>query len=126
MQTALFSNHLPRNDVRMVLHFGDDNAIASGQLGAAKGISDQVDSLGRALHKHNFFGRCRINKCGGLLTNVFHLLGSFNAEGVDPTVHGGVVMLIECTLAVDNLTRFLRTGSAVKVSQRLTINVAAQ
>src|SRR5262249_57133425 len=51
--TALFAEHLPRNDVGMMLHCGDQNLVtALDELPPETG-SNQIDCLGRTSHKEN-------------------------------------------------------------------------
>src|SRR5260370_16306499 len=44
----LFAQDLPGNDVRMVLHGGDQNFIAGAYVLATVGLSNQVDRFGGA------------------------------------------------------------------------------
>ena len=43
---ALGREHVPRNDVGVVLHLGEHDDIARPQVGAAPRIRDEVDGLG--------------------------------------------------------------------------------
>src|SRR5471032_2329404 len=126
MQVTFFRQHLPWNDVRMVLHFREDNAITGMKFSTAKGIRDQINGFRRPFNKDDFFSGRRIDKFCGLLTDIFHLLGRFCAQGVNTAVNRGITMLIEFELARNNLARLLGAGRAIKVVQRLAVNFTAQ
>ena len=44
----LLAEDLPRHDVRVMLHLGDDDLVAGADVRAAVGLGDEVDGLGRA------------------------------------------------------------------------------
>ena len=54
LRALLFAEHLPRHDVGVVLHGGDQHFIARADMRAAVGLRDQVDGLGGAAHKDDF------------------------------------------------------------------------
>ena len=55
---ALFvAQHLPRHDVGVVLHVGDEHLVARRQEGAAVALRHQVDRLGGAAHEHDLARR---------------------------------------------------------------------
>ena len=52
---ALFvAQHLPGHDVRVVLHGGDQDFVAGGDVRAAVGLRDEVDAFGGAAHEDDF------------------------------------------------------------------------
>src|SRR5471032_2475337 len=126
MQITLFRQHLPGNDVRMVLHFGDDDAITRVKCSSPKCISDQIDGFGRALNKHDLFDRGSIDKLRGLRADIFHLLGGFCAQSMDAAVNRSITMLIKLKLTRNDLAGLLCAGRAVKVGQRLAVYFTAQ
>ena len=46
---ALAAEHLPGNDVRVVLHLGDQHGVARAHVRPAPGVGDEVDRLGHVL-----------------------------------------------------------------------------
>ena len=58
---AAFAEHLPRHDVRVVFHVGDQDFIA-GRQSLAKRRGNQVDGLGRAAREHDFARRAALMK----------------------------------------------------------------
>ena len=48
------ARQLPRHDVGVVLHFGDDNLIAFMQVGASERAGYQVDGLGGSSREDDF------------------------------------------------------------------------
>ena len=51
---ALFSDQLPRNNVRVMLQFRDQNLVAGLQVLSAPRLRDQVDAFGRVLGQDGF------------------------------------------------------------------------
>ena len=52
---ALFvAQNLPRHDVGVMLHCGDQHFVAGLNVGAAKGLRDQIDAFGGAADENDF------------------------------------------------------------------------
>ncbi|MNT50170.1 hypothetical protein D3C72_1870740 [compost metagenome] len=110
----------------MVLHLGDHNIIARLHLGIAPAIGDQVNPFGRAAHKHQLFRRTGIEECRHLRADSFHTLRGFRAQGMDPAMHGRIAVAVKFHLGVNHLIRLLRTGCAVKIGKRQTVDFTGQ
>ena len=50
------AQHLPRNNVGMVLHLANDNVITCPHIATAPTVGYQVNTLRRTTHKHQLFG----------------------------------------------------------------------
>ena len=48
LDAALLGQHLPRNDVGMVFHFGENDGVPFLQVGSAPSVGDKVDRFGGA------------------------------------------------------------------------------
>jgi len=49
-----FCQHLPGNDVAVVLKHGEQDAVARADIGLTPSVGDQIDRLGRAAHEDDF------------------------------------------------------------------------
>ncbi len=49
----LFAEHLPWDDIGVVLHRRDEHFIIGADMSPPVGLSDEIDGFGRAAHKHN-------------------------------------------------------------------------
>ena len=105
--SPLAAEHLPGNDVRVVLHLGDQHHIAGVHVGPTPGVGDQVDRLGDVLREDrrlrfasdegcDLAPRCLVGRIG--------LLG----ERVDAAVHVRVMALQVIGERVDHDLRLLR------------------
>ena len=56
MRPATLAHHLPRHDIRVVLHRTDDDLVASRDEGFASGRCDEVDGLRSATGEDKTFG----------------------------------------------------------------------
>ena len=126
---------LPRDEVGVVLHLGDDDLVAGPEQrsgarpparrrpsaaggGVGERVGDEVERLGGVLGEHHLVGpaprrtaatcrRARLVGVGGLL-----------GELVRAPVDRGVVPLVELPLGVQHLHRLLRGRPRVEVDQR--------
>ncbi|MOA04922.1 hypothetical protein D3C78_1244950 [compost metagenome] len=110
----------------MVLHLGDHDIIARMHLRIAPAIGDQVDPFGCAAHKHQLFWRTSVQECRYLRADIFHTLGRFCAQGMDPAMHGRIAVTVKFHLGVNHLIRLLRTGCAVEIGKRQTVDFTGQ
>ena len=121
---------LPRDEVGVVLHLGDEHLVAGAErepvavpaaatVGAVgEGVGDEVDRLGGVAGEDDLGGPGPDEPRDGLagrLVGVGALLG----ELVGATVHGGVGALVEPTLGVEHLARLVRGRTRVEVDERV-------
>ncbi len=112
---------MPRNDVGMMLHDGEDNLVARLNPGGER-RGDKVDAFRRPLGVYDIFCRRRVEECSDFLTRGLIGLGGLVRQGVNATMHIGICRArLVCDL-VDHRIRFLRTGSIVQIHQRLAIH----
>ena len=96
---SLFSQHLPRNDVRVVLHLGENDGVAFLQIGSSPSMSDEVDGFGRAAGDDRLFGVEPLLEFGAA---GFVALGRLTGEGVNRTVDVGVGLRIVGVHRIDD------------------------
>src|SRR5207342_1988556 len=56
LRAGAFGHELPRHDVGVVLHAGENDRIAGTQVGQGPGVSDQVEGEGGATAQHQLVG----------------------------------------------------------------------
>ncbi len=118
---------LPRHEVGVVLHLGDEDLVtraqheavvlrALGRRGVGERVGDEVDRLGGVLGEDDLVGRRadeRRDGRAGRLEVVGRLLG----ELVRPAVHRRVVLLVERPLGVEHRDRLVRRGPGVEIDE---------
>ncbi len=89
------AEHLPRHDVGVVLHVGDENLVARPERRAAEAVGDEVDGLRRAAGEDGLAAHERaeedVDLVAGLLVEVRGAL----AQVVDAAVDVRVVLAVE-------------------------------
>ena len=60
----LLGQDLPRDEVRVVLHLGEDDRVALAQVAAAPAVGDEVDRLGRVAGPDDLAVRRRVDEAG--------------------------------------------------------------
>ena len=118
--TRFFSSNLPWHNIRMVLHVGDENLIASRELSFHETMRDKIDPLSRTAHKDNFvLIRCA-NKLGSFgasrLVGVCRLL----AEIVNAAMDVGILRAVVAVDGFDYGSGLLRCSTVIQEGQRFT------
>ncbi len=85
--TSLFSQHLPWHNVRMVLHFSQENGIALLQISSAPSMSHEVDGFRGAAGDDGFGSVEPLLEFG---PTGFVALGCLTGERVNRSVNVGV------------------------------------
>ena len=118
-------DELPRHDVAVMLHHRDDDFVASLQH-LTEGGCHQVDSLGGTAGENHLLHTAGINEGTHLFACEFHKVGGFLRQGVNATVHVGLVVVIHPVNRLDDGTGRLRRGGIVQIDERATLNLALQ
>ena len=119
-------DQLPRHDVGVVLHLGDDDLVAraAGPRRAAVGpgddVGDQVERLGGVLGEDDLGAVGGVDERGDLVARALVQRGRLLGEHVDAAVHVGVVPRVVVVDRVEDLPRLLRGRGVVEVDQRLS------
>ena len=58
----LLDEELPRDEVRVVLHLGQDDLVAAGDVAPAPRVRDEVDRLGRIPREHDLVAVGRVDE----------------------------------------------------------------
>ena len=95
VRVLLLGEDLPRDEVRVVLHLGQDDHVAARDVLAAPRVGDEVDRLGRVAHEHDLVRVLRADQRGDLDPRAFpgrgRLLGQLVDAAVDVRVVAAVV-----------------------------------
>ena len=123
---SLLLGHLvPGDDVRVVLHLGDHDAVAGGEVGAAPRVGDQVERLGRVADEDDLaavgaeMGR---DRRASTLVERGRLLG----EGVDAAVDVGVVLAPVAVERLDHRERLLGGRAVVEIGERFPVDLSRE
>ena len=115
----LLAKHLPRNNVRVVLHRRDQHLVAGGDVGIAVRLGNEVDGFGRSADEDDLVDVLRaqelLNLAASALVRVCGPLG----EVVHPAVNVPVVLQQETRHRIDHRLWLLTCRSTVEVDQRL-------
>ena len=117
--TGFLAEHLPRHDVGVVLHVGDEDLVALADVLAAVGLGHDVDGLGRAARKHNLAGDMAADELRDLLARLFVGVRGHLAEMVYAAMHVGVLRVVVVRNRLHHLARRLRGGRVVQVDEGL-------
>ena len=124
--TRAFTQLLPRDDIRVVLGAGADDAVSrsdaqAGRLRASHplrrvcdGQRNEVDRLGRILRPYDLVGR-NAHERGQGPPSALKRVGRFVAEEVRTPVNRAVAVAVELGLSVDDAGRLLRGRRRVEV-----------
>src|SRR3712207_1433500 len=125
-RALLLAEHLPRHEVRVVLHLGDHDLVAFLDYTAAVAVHDEVDALGHAAHEDALARLARVDEAAHLLARA--LVGGRGAlaQVVDAAVYVGVLLAQVLRPALDDDARHLRRRRVVEVDERLAVHRLAQ
>ena len=99
-------HQLPRHDVRVVLHLGDQHGVARAQVGSRPGVGDEVDCGGDVARKDGA-------ACGGAgeggnpLARALKERVGLERQGIDAAMNVGVVCAVEVIDRGEHALRFL-------------------
>jgi hypothetical protein len=126
LDAELVAQHLPRDDVGVVLHVGEHDDIAFAEVGAAPRAGDQVQRLGRVLGEDHLVGGGCVDQAGDCCSGTFVRLGRFTGEPVRAAVDRSVGVLEELGHRIDHPARLLRRVAGVEVDERLTVDLTGE
>ena len=112
------AQHLPGNDIGMVLHAGDQHCLAGLQHAPAVAVGDEVDGFGAVAHENDFVAVWRIQQCGDGVAGGFVGVGGALAHPMQAAMNIGVLRFHRGAHGIDHGARFLRRGGTVEKNQR--------
>ncbi len=117
---------LPRDEVGVVLQFGEQDFVAGLDVPVAPGGGDEVDGFGRAAREDDLGRLCRVDEPGGAFAGALVGGGGAVAQFVDAAVDVAVVVLVVAADRVDHRARLLAAGPAVEVDERFAVNLLVE
>ena len=114
-RTHALRDHLPRHDVAMMLEHGQKDAVTCLELRSRPALSDEIDPLGRAAHKHDFVGRHGSHEPGDPLARSLIGQRHVGRALVHPAMDGGIGCIITARDRIDDRLRLLRSGRCIEI-----------
>ena len=105
---------LPRDQVGVVLHDGDDDLVARLEDRGRKALGDQVERLARVAGEDDLVGIGGADDVGDLLAHLRNGLGGLDGQRVQAAQRVGVHALVEVALGVEHTGGALRGGGAIE------------
>ena len=121
-----FAHHLPGNDVRVVLHAGDQHLIALLQKQLPQAERRQVQTPRRATGEDHLVRMPGVDVPADGLPRGLLRFGGLGAQRVYAPVHVGVDRGVVGALGLDHAARLLAGRSVVEVHQRLAVHQLLQ
>src|SRR5881394_851772 len=122
----LFAEHLPRDDVRVVLHGRDDDLIAGANELATITMHDEIDAFGSAAHEDTFLYVARVDEALHLFARSLISSRRPHAQIVHPAMNVRVFLLKILRAAFNHNGWDLRRRGIVQIHERLAVNVLGQ
>ena len=120
------ADQLPRHDVGVMFHLGDEDRIAGSEAWQGEAVGDQVGRLGRARGEDDLVARGRIDETRQLVAGRLVGIGRLGAERVHRARHVGIAGPVEAIGRLDHGQGLLRGIGVVEVDQRLAMDLARQ
>src|SRR5438067_10070222 len=109
-----------------MLHFCQENGISFTDKFSAPCLGHQIDALSGPTCEDDFVcARCTDVFCN-TPPRFFVSLCCTRTQGVQPTMNVGIIMLVKVTKRLDHRARFLGSGRAIKIDQRMAMGLLAQ
>ena len=117
---------LPGDDVGVVLHLGEDDAVALADVGAGPGARDQVDRLGRVADEDHLAPVGGAEVVGYRRPRPLISRRRLGRERVRAAVDVGVAGALVAVNRLDRGQHPLGAGAAVQVGDRLAVHLALE
>ena len=126
LDPGLLGQHVPRDDVGVVLHLGQHDSVTGAQVGLAPGLGHQVEALGDVLGEHDAPVRGRPDEAGHLAPGLLHQPGGLLGDGIDAPVDVGVGRLVVVVHRVQHDLGLLGRRGRVEVADRLPVDLLGE
>lgn len=120
------TEHLPGNNIGMVLGLRYDDLVAGMDKRFAEGKSDQVDGCGRTGSEYDFRPVLRMEKILDGIPRLLVRLRRLCRNMMDGTVEVGIAGFGQGNPAIDHLGRTLDSRCIVEINQRLSVYPGGQ
>jgi hypothetical protein len=117
---------LPRNQIGMMLHLGDQNRIAGPEMRATPGARYEIDPFGRSASKNDRIRRSGSQVCGNRGPRFFVEFRGSSAQLVNSAVNIGMVLPIVPANFIDHAIRVLSRRGVVQIDQTMAVYLLIQ
>ena len=112
---SLAADHLPREQVAVVLHNGHEHLIPRLDVRQAVAVGDEVQALGRVAGKDDLTRRACADEIAHRLTRLLIDIGRLDAQRVQSAQRVCVVAAVEIRHSVQHALRALRRGRVIDI-----------
>ena len=120
---ALLDEELPRDEVGVVLHLGQDDGVATIDVPPAPRVADEVDRLGRVAGEDDLVAVRSVDEPRDLRPRLLVLGRRLLADRVDPAMDVGVVLAVVVRDGVDDDAWLLARRRGVEVDERVPVDL---
>ena len=119
----LLAGKLPRDDVGVVFHAGDDDFVAGFEKLATERGGNKIDALGGATGEDYLGMAAGVDEGLDFTANLFVAFGGLGGEVMRPAVDVAVEGEVVVGEGVDDLPRFLSCGGIVEIDKFMVVDV---
>ena len=123
---GLLAEHLPRDDVRMMFHAGDDDLVTRSHLRAAERLGHQVDAFRGVAGEDHLTRLARVEKPLNRPSHGLVSLGGRLGEIVHAPVDVGVRLRVVPGQGIEHGPGFLSGRRVVEIDERLSAHIPLQ
>ncbi len=120
------AQHLPGDDIAVMLQAGQDDLIARMDIGSAKGLGDEIDRLGRPAREDQLTQARNADELLHLDASFLVKLRGPFAERMNAAMHVGVIVFVIVPKRLDHRPRLLRRRGIVEIDERLAVHLLMQ
>ncbi len=117
-----FCDELPRNEVGMVFHLGDEEVVPFAHESLSETGGYQIDGLRGAAGEYDFPDGCGVEQAPDLFPRGFVACGGLFGHVMDAPVYVGVQGTVQAIYGADDGFRFLGRGRGIQIDQRFAVH----
>src|SRR6185503_10655933 len=121
-----FTEHLPRDNVGVMLHRRDDDLVALADEFAAVAVHHEIDAFGGAPHEDTFANVASVDEALHLFTRTFVGSSCFLAQVMNAAMNVRVFLFDVGAAAIDDDLRYLRRGRVVEIDEWFAVDSLLQ
>jgi len=125
-RSGLGSHHLPRHDVGVVLHLGQQDLVSCLEIGSPPACGDQVDALGAAANEDDLLVALGVEELSDSPPRLLEGRRRALAQRVHAAVHVAVVLGIVAGNAFDHSTRFVGRRRVIQIHEWSAVHVLVE
>ena len=115
LRAGLTANHLPRQQVAVVLHDGHEHLVTRLDVRQAVAVGDEVQALGRVAGKDDLTRRLCADEAAHRLARLLIDIGRLHAQRIQPAQGVRIVAAVEIRHCIEHTLRALGRGCVVDI-----------